>query len=98
MTEVITTPKAERDIERAIRWYQQRSPAAARDFGIELFDAIERVGQFPEAFPRVGKSYRFIRIRRYSYVIVYRPLGVIAVIEAVIHTRRSAKAWKRWRK
>ena len=49
--EVVLAPEAESDITDALVWYRKRSVLAADGFRVEVFHAIDRIGEAPLRWP-----------------------------------------------
>lgn len=95
MNELIVTPRAEREVVRAFRWYMARSPRAARNFIFRLNTVFERIASDPEHHPLFFGAFRFQKVMKYPYIVVYQINQALPTIVAVIHTSRSNKYWKR---
>jgi plasmid stabilization system protein ParE len=49
--EVVLAAEAETDITDALIWYCKRSALAADGFRVEVFDAIDQIGETPLSWP-----------------------------------------------
>ena len=88
-------PAAQREYLEARRWYEQTvDDELADSFLREMDAAIERVIQFPEAWPIFRDRYRWILLHRFPYQLFYRleDDGEIHVL-AVAHARRRPGYW-----
>jgi plasmid stabilization system protein ParE len=85
-----------REAQRAYRWYGRRSAQAARDFQDEVDRAVQRIAATPNRWPVYQRSDRFVRVRRFPYVLYYRIVDPTQVqIMAVAHARRRPGYWRR---
>jgi plasmid stabilization system protein ParE len=78
------------------RWYARRSPATEARF----VAAVELAVQSIEANPAAGTSYRgpyrWVRVRRFPYLIYYEaPDPTMVLVYAVAHARRRPGYWRR---
>jgi plasmid stabilization system protein ParE len=91
---IIFLPAALRAFHAAVRWYRARSPRAARRFVDAIDRAVERIAQAPEQGQACYTHYRWVRLRRFPYIIFYRTLDPYKVlIAAVAHGRRRPGYW-----
>jgi plasmid stabilization system protein ParE len=95
MNDLIVAPRAEREVVRAFRWYLARSPRAARTFLFRLNDVYRRISEDPLHHPRFLGEYRFQKVVKYPYIVVFRIDRATPTVVAVNHTSRSNRFWKR---
>jgi plasmid stabilization system protein ParE len=77
-------------------WYSQRSVEVAERFRIAVDRAVQRIDAEANALPRLGSAYRFVRVGRYPYVLVFRHVHADEIIVvAVAHTSRRPGYWRR---
>ena len=98
----MSTPKvlfhrlAQREFDKAYDWYARRSIDAARRFQVEVELAHQRIAADPERWPIYCGPYRWIRTRRYPYVLYFRRVDAERVlVMAVAHGRRRPGYWLR---
>jgi toxin ParE1/3/4 len=84
------------EFDGAVAWYAERSQSAAERFKVAVADAAARISERPDAFPRLLGEYRWIRVRRFQYILVFRSRteGEVVVV-AVAHTSRRPGYWRR---
>ena len=75
---------------KARRWYAQEGGDRLADrFRDEVDEAVQRIARNPEAWPIFRKSYRWVRLHRFPYVLYYQTLDESRVIIlAVAHAAR----------
>ena len=57
---------------------------------------MERISGEPDALPPLGIKYRWVRVSRFPYVLVFRELTPKTVkVVAVAHTSRRPGYWRR---
>jgi plasmid stabilization system protein ParE len=91
-------PQAEREIASAERWYHRRSPSVAQRL-LQAFDeAVQRITTAAEQGSPYQQNYRWMRVKRFPYVIYYEVRDPHPVyVYAVAHTRRRPGYWRRRR-
>jgi len=87
-------PAADTEVEAAIRWYADRSPAAAQAFAAEVSACVERVGEAPERWPRYLHGTRRYLLPNFPFSLVYRVQNDEIEIVAVAHHRRHPSYWR----
>lgn len=82
------------DLETATTWYERHSQWAARQFVIEVMDALDIIQASPDRWPLALDKTRKFLLKRFPFAIIYiERLSVIQVI-AVAHGRRNPGYWK----
>lgn len=96
-------PEAEREIERAAKWYSQKRRSLGHDFLDEVQAALEQIGQHPSRYPLVmgikpGLEIRRYLVGRFPYVVVYEIRPQSIEIISVHHGARRPGFWLRRRR
>jgi plasmid stabilization system protein ParE len=87
---------AAREYRAARDWYRKRSESVAGRFRDAIDHAVSRVAKDPAALPLLIKQYRYVRVPRFPYILVFRQLAPENVmILAVAHTSRRPGHWRR---
>ena len=80
----------------AYHWYQQRSQQAAQDFRDEVDQVLQRIADNPLQGTAYRRLFRWVRTRRFPYILYYRlVVPDIVLIMAVAHVRRRPGYWLR---
>jgi len=80
---------AEKDYDDAFKYYAERSAETALRFKEAVDAAVRRIAQAPESLPRMSGPYRWVRVQRFRYILVFRPRQPEEmVVVAVTHTSR----------
>ena len=80
----------------ARRWYSNKSGGTARRFVDAVNTAVGRIQAFPNAGVLIHPPYRWVRLRRFPYVLYYGPVGTnITEVFAVAHAGRRPGYWLR---
>lgn len=91
-------PQSEREINSAERWYHRRSPSSAQRFLQSLDEVVQRIAAAAEQGSPYQQNVRWMRVKRFSYVIYYEIRDPYPVyIYAVAHTSRRPGYWHRRR-
>ena len=86
---------AAREYRYARDWYADRAAEAAEDFCIAVDQAVSRISSDSEFLPKLGSVYRWVRVRRFPYVLIFRQRSQESVmVMAVAHTSRQPGYWR----
>ncbi len=86
---------AAREYRSARKWYADRTAEAADNFRIAVDRAVSRISSQSESLPKLGPVYRFARVRRFPYVLIFRERSPESVmVMAVAHTSRRPGYWR----
>ncbi len=97
-TEVVFHRLAAREYRLARDWYAARSADVAERFRAAVDRAVDRVSTKRAMLARLGTSYRWVRVKRFPYVLIFREVSPDLVrIVAVAHTSRRPGYWRRRR-
>lgn len=94
MFPVTIRPEAEADIESAVRWYDEQREGLGADFLMCLEAALSQIRRRPKTFSAGHRQARWMMMRRFPYLVVYRIEGAVVVIHAVYHSRRDPSGWQ----
>ncbi len=80
----------------ARKWYSARSEIVAEKFRQAVVRAVARIEGNPEALPILISKYRYSRVARFPYILVFRSRDVDSLmVVAVAHTSRRPGYWRR---
>ncbi len=88
---------AMREYVEAFDIYAHISSELANAFENEIEKAVNRIGDNPERWPAFGRSFHWVRTRRFPYVLYYQIVGDHVEVLAVSHGRRRLGYWKKRR-
>ncbi|MCX7425152.1 MAG: type II toxin-antitoxin system RelE/ParE family toxin [Planctomycetia bacterium] len=89
---------AAREYRLARDWYRARSVEVAHRFAVAVDRAADRLAGDADALPVLRGAYRYSRVVRFPYVLVFRRLEAdVVVVVAVAHTGRRPAYWRRRR-
>jgi len=87
---------AAREYRTSRDWYAARSDSVAERFRIAVDRAVARVEAEADALPSFSGPYRWVRVRRFPYLLVCRRKSAeVIMIVAVAHTSRRPAYWHR---
>ncbi|HEY0430332.1 MAG TPA: type II toxin-antitoxin system RelE/ParE family toxin [Pyrinomonadaceae bacterium] len=84
---------AEKEVDEIVEHYDTIETTLGEQFFSELQNAITRILQLPDAWPKVWPLARRCLLKRFPYQLVYqeRPEGILIV--AVMHLHREPNYW-----
>jgi len=88
----VCSPAAD-DFTESLCWYAERSSALAINFESEFDAALQRIAESPELFPKFDERHRYLQLRRFPFLIIYRIIDTSIIAIAVAHTARSPGFW-----
>ena len=92
--ELIVAPEAERDIDEAYGWYEDRRLGLGGEF-LSCVDAcIETIARAPEMHRAVHENYRRALVRRFPYAVFYEHVKGAVTIYCVFHSSRHPEKWR----
>ena len=91
--ELIIAPEAEKDVDEAYAWYEERRVGLGEEL-LSCIDAcIEEVCRTPEIYTAIHESYRRALVRRFPYAVFYEYAGGTVTVYCVFHTSRDPAKW-----
>jgi plasmid stabilization system protein ParE len=85
---------AETELEKAVDYYEACHPGLGLEFAQEVYAAIARVVQFPDAWSPLSKSTRRCLLNRFPFGIIYRAKSNYLEVVAVADLRRRPGYWR----
>ena len=87
---------AAREYRSARDWYRKSSETVVSKFRDAVDKAIARIEKNADALPLLTTGYRYVRVARYPYILVFRRRDDHSVmVVAVAHTSRRPGYWRR---
>ena len=84
---------AQRELDDAVVWYNERGEDLGLDFLDELDRSIRRVLTFPLASTEIEPGIRKCLLARFPYSIVYGIDEELIIVIAIAHLHRSPRYW-----
>src|SRR5689334_1676720 len=96
MASIIYTPEAIDDVEEVLAFLGQQDQKLVQKFEIDYRKALQRIRDFPQAWPKVGRKVRVkIVSKRFRYGIYYEYFKKMVFIGAVVQLSRHPSYWRR---
>jgi toxin ParE1/3/4 len=83
------------DYDEACKWYSERSAETKQRFKAAVEAAVLRICDGPDLLPLFSNGYRWVRVQRFRYILVFRRSPGEIVIVAVAHSSRRPGYWRR---
>jgi plasmid stabilization system protein ParE len=84
---------AQREVDDAVAWYDEREEDLGRDFLDELDRVIRRVKSFPLASTEIEPGIRKCLLARFPYGLIYGIDEDLIIVIAVSHLHRQPRYW-----
>jgi len=85
---------AETEFDKAVEYYEDCRRGLGLEFAKEVYAAIARITQFPEAGSPMSKNTRRCLVNRFPYGIIYRVKSDHIQVIAVADLRRRPGYWR----
>jgi plasmid stabilization system protein ParE len=86
-------PSAIEEAQAARIWYQERSPAVAASFVLELDRALAMVAEAPQRWPHYVHGTRRLLLHTFPFMVVYREKADLIEVIAIGHLHRKPGYW-----
>ena len=86
-------PSADRDVESAFVWYEERRPGLGDEFLEEVDAAVARIAQNCRAHQVVRGRIRRAVVHRFPYLIFYVIEPQEIVVLGCMHASRDPESW-----
>jgi plasmid stabilization system protein ParE len=87
-------PQAWQDLESADSWYRQRNPEASIRFLAGVYEALEDISRWPQAWADHLYGTRKFVLPHFPYAVIYREKETAIQILAIAHGHRGPGYWK----
>jgi len=85
---------AQIELIEAIEYNNYEIPGLGDAFLTEVLNALDRIGEFPEAWHPSSKRARRCQTRRFPYGIIYQIREQEILVVAVAHLHRKPDYWQ----
>ena len=86
---VIISPRAERDVEKARRWYEKQQIGLGDRFIQEVGQAVLTLKNDADRFPIYYRRFRRVLLPRFPYKLFFILDGDRALVFRVLHAKRE---------
>ena len=90
--EFLQTAAAE--LEDAVAYYNQQSEGLGYQLAVEVQKTLNRIAEFPEAWPLLSERTQRCRLRRFPYGVIYRVIDGTLLVIAVMPMHRHPDTWR----
>jgi plasmid stabilization system protein ParE len=91
---VVLRQRAEKAIDRAAGWYEDRNPHAARAFLDAIDAALAKIVQNPQQFAMLKHKLRRAIVTGFPYSVLFRVVGTELIVTNCVHFRRHPRHWR----
>ncbi|MFO0798052.1 MAG: type II toxin-antitoxin system RelE/ParE family toxin [Gemmataceae bacterium] len=92
--QLVIRPGAEDELTAAHDWYESQQAGVGDDF-LRAADAVfVRITAQPELYAAGYRGARLAPLHRFPYMVVYRIVGDVIDVFAVVHTSRHPRSWR----
>ena len=85
---------AQIELDEAIEYYNYESPGLGDDFLTEVLRALDRIGNFPEAWHPSSERTRRCQTRRFPYGLIYQIRQDEILVVAIANLHRKPDYWQ----
>ena len=85
---------AQNELDEAIEYYNYEVSGLGDAFLTEVLNALDRIGEFPEAWHPCSKRTRRCQTRRFPYGIIYQIRKQEILVVAIANLHRKPDYWK----
>jgi len=85
---------AQIELGGAIGYYNYEAPGLGDAFLTEVLNALDRIGEFPEAWQQCSKRTRRCQTRRFPYGIIYQIREDEILVVAIANLHRKPDYWR----
>jgi hypothetical protein len=87
-------PDAKEEFDGAVEYYEQCQVGLGLEFAEEVYAAIARIVQYPNAWSTLSKNSRRCLVSRFPFGIIYQIKSRALRIIAVAHLNRRPGYWE----
>jgi plasmid stabilization system protein ParE len=84
---------AQREVDDAVAWYDEREEDLGRDFLDELDRVVRRIKSFPQASSEIEPGIRRCLLARFPFGLIYGIDEDLIIVIAVSHLHRQPRYW-----
>jgi len=88
-------PEARNELYQTIDYYQEQNARLGFEFLEEIYSTVQRIIEFPKAFPSLSKNTRRCITNRFPFAVIYKVRLNEIFIVAITHLARKPGYWKK---
>jgi plasmid stabilization system protein ParE len=85
---------AQLELDEAIEYYKHEALGLGDAFLTEVLNALDRIGEFPDAWHPCSERTRRCQTRRFPYGIIYQIRNNEILVVAIANLHRKPDYWK----
>jgi plasmid stabilization system protein ParE len=89
LKKIILSDRAEAELEDAVGGYHQINPNLGARFYRTVLADLFRIRQFPKAQPEFDARHRYLVMRQFPYLLIYRETIEYIAVEAIAYARQN---------
>lgn len=86
--------EAEEEFDRAVQYYEEQRPGLGLEFAEEVYGAVARIIEFPNAWSPMSPRTRRCLVHRFPFGVIYQAKAKVIRIVAVADLRRRPGYWR----
>ncbi len=86
-------PDADAEFDKAVEYYEQRQSGLGFEFAEEVYSAIARITEYPDAWAPLSKNTRRCLMNRFPYGVIYQVQTNGLRIIAIANLQRRPAYW-----
>ncbi|MDA0281856.1 MAG: type II toxin-antitoxin system RelE/ParE family toxin [Planctomycetota bacterium] len=83
------------DLEKAVEWYDSVSVELGNRFRSMVDSRFDDIAESSESFGLVFEDVRFARLRKFPYIILFRPVSNTVHVLGLFHGASNPEKWHR---
>ena len=87
-------PEADEEFDQAVEYYEECQPGLGLDSAEEVYAAIARIAEYPDAWSPVSKNTRRCLVSRFPYGVIFHVRSGMLRIIAVANLHRRPGYWQ----
>ncbi len=87
-------PLADMELDEAIRYYEECEPDLGLELAEEVYSAIRRVCEYPEAWSEITRNTRRCLVNRFPFGVIFQVTDGALRIIAIANLHRRPGYWK----
>lgn len=87
-------PRAVAEFDEAVRYYEECQSGLGLEFAEEVYAAIQRVSEYPEAWSAMSPNTRRCLVNRFPYGVIFQVRSSTLRIIAVANLHRRPDYWR----
>ena len=85
---------AEQEFVAAVNYYNEQCPGLGYEFAAEVKNTLNRILEFPEAWPKLSDRARRCITNKFPFGIIYQIRQDCILVVAIMHMKRNPVLWQ----